>query len=57
MRIILCTIILISFFFSQDYDYSLEDINPTSPTYGQMIGPSYFTDQDKFTIHVFSHQN
>jgi len=55
MRFILCTIIIISFLFSQDYDYFLEDINPTSPTYGQMIGPTYFIG--KSTIHIFSHQD
>ena len=25
-------------------DFSLEDVNPASDTYGQYIGPSYFSD-------------
>ena len=29
--------------FSQ-YDFTLEDINPDSDTFGELIGPSYFTD-------------
>mgnify|MGYP000094235329 CR=1 FL=1 len=48
-------VVIISFLFSTNYDYSLEDINPTSDTYGQMIGPTYFTG--KSTIHIFSHQD
>ena len=27
-------------------DYSLEDVNDTSPTYEQFVGPSYFQNQD-----------
>ena len=29
--------------FSQN-DFTLEDINPDSDTFGELIGPSYFTD-------------
>ncbi len=44
-------IILIGFSFSQDYDYSLQDINPNSNLNGTFIGPSYF--EDKITINYF----
>tara|TARA_Y100000590_G_scaffold460038_1_gene618473 strand:- start:630 stop:791 length:162 start_codon:yes stop_codon:yes gene_type:complete len=37
------------------YDYSLEDINPTSEYYGQNIGTSYFSGQ--VTLHYFGHYN
>ena len=37
-------ILLFSSLFS--LDYSLEDVNDTSPTYGQFVGPSYFQNQD-----------
>ena len=36
-------------------NYSLEDINPSSPTFGIDIGPSYFENQ--VTIHYFGHYN
>ena len=55
MHILISFITIISILVSQNFDYSLEDINPTSSTYGQMIGPSYFAG--KSTIHIFSHQN
>ena len=35
------------------YDYSLEDINPTSPYYGQNVGTSSFPNE--VTIHYFGH--
>ena len=34
--------------------YSLNDVNPTSSTYGQNIGPDYFGGQ--ITLHYFGHQ-
>ena len=37
------------------YDYSLEDINPSSEFYGQNIGTSYFPNE--VTIHYFGHYN
>ena len=37
------------------YDYSLEDINPSSDYYGEDIGTSYFPDQ--VTLHYFGHYN
>ena len=40
---------------SQIYDYSLEDINISSSTYGEAISPYYF--QGQVTLHYFGHQN
>ena len=37
------------------YDYSLIDINSTSVTYGENIGPGDFENQ--VTVHYFGHQN
>ena len=36
------------------YDYSLTDINSSSATYGENIGPGYFENQ--LTVHYFGHQ-
>ena len=36
------------------YDYSLNDINPTSLSYGHNIGSDYFEGQ--ITLHYFGHQ-
>ena len=35
------------------YDYSLEDLNSSSPSYGESIGASYF--QNHVTLHYFGH--
>ena len=35
--------------------YSLEDLNSTSTSFGNSIGPSYYTDQ--VTLHYFGHYN
>jgi len=43
--------ILLSSLFSQDYDYSLQDVNPNSNLVGTSIGPSYF--DGKITINYF----
>jgi len=45
-----------SLVFSQDYTYSLEDINPNSQTgtFGMHISPEYFTNQ--ITLHYFGKQ-
>ena len=40
---------------SQVYDYSLEDINNSSYTSGQIISPGFF--QGNVTLHYFGHQN
>ena len=53
MRIIL-SILLLSICYSQIYDYSLEDINTSSSTYGEAISPDYF--QGQVTLHYFGHQ-
>ena len=37
------------------YDYSLEDINISSSTYGEAISPYYF--QGQVTLHYFGHQD
>ena len=36
-----------------NYNYSLEDLNPTSSYYQESIGTSYFSNQ--ITIHYFGH--
>ena len=40
---------------SQNYDYSFEDINTSSSTFGKTISPGYF--QGQVTLHYFGHQN
>jgi hypothetical protein len=35
--------------------YSLEDLNSTSTSFGNSIGPSYYADQ--VTLHYFGHYN
>jgi len=37
------------------YDYSLEDINPSSEYYGTNVGTSFF--EGKVTLHYFGHYN
>ena len=53
MRI--ASILLLSICYSQIYDYSLEDRNASSATYGEIISPEYF--QGQVTLHYFGHQN
>ena len=45
----------ITFVYSQDYNYSLEDINTSSNYYGTSLSPSEFDGQ--VTLHYFGHQN
>ena len=45
----------IVFLYSQEYTYSLVDINSSSSYYDQDISPSEFTGQ--VTLHYFGHQN
>lgn len=52
MKKILFIILSLSFLLS--LDYSLEDVNETSETFGDFVGPSYFLDQDKLTITFFA---
>ena len=51
MKKILFIILSLSFVFS--LDYSLEDVNETSDTFGNVVGPSDFLSQDKLTITFF----
>ena len=41
--------------FSQTYDYSLEDVNSSSDSFGENIGHSFFDGQ--VTLHYFGHFN
>ena len=41
--------------YQKAYDYSLEDINTSSFTYGEAISTEYF--QGQVTLHYFGHQN
>ena len=36
-------------------NYFLEDLNPTSTSFGNTIGPSYYTNQ--VTLHYFGYYN
>ena len=39
-------------------DYSLEDVNPNSDTFGLNVGPSYFQSQGKLiSISTFNNEN
>ena len=53
-RQIILSALVLSLVFGQ-YDYSLEDINSTSDTYGTNISPSSYTGQ--VTLHYFGHQD
>ncbi len=49
-------ILFFSFTFSLDYE--LEDVNTTSETYQEIIGPSYFSDQGQhISINYFGWEN
>ena len=52
MKKLLLLIFIVSVVIGQ-YDYSLEDINPTSENYGVNVGTSFF--ENKITIHFFGH--
>ena len=50
--------LLFIFYFSSviaQYNYTLQDINPNSSTYGEIITPSIFNNQ--ITLHYFGHQD
>ena len=51
MYIFLIVLLSINLIFS--LDYSLQDFNNTSPTYGEVIGPSYLLESNKLTITYF----
>ena len=38
---------------NQIFQYLIEDINPSSQSYGNNVGPSYF--KGKVTLHYFGH--
>jgi len=52
LKFFLATMFIFSFTNAQ-YDYTLEDLNPSSGDFGNLIGTSYFTDQ--VTLHYFGH--
>ena len=53
-KIILSTLLFVGVLFSQELEYSLEDKNSSSPTYGMDVWfPEY---QDYITLHYFSSQ-
>ena len=54
LRNFLITSLLFSLSFGE-YDYSLEDINPSSDYVGLNVGTSYF--EGHVTLHYFGHYN
>ena len=57
MKKIFHYILIVSFvgIIAAQNNYSLEDLNSTSPTFGIEVGPAYFENQ--ITIHYFGHYN
>ncbi len=54
MKILIPIILFLNLAFSQDLEYSMEDYNSTSPTYGLNVWyPEY---SDYITLHYFSTQ-
>ena len=54
MNILISISLFLSLIFSQDLEYSMEDYNSTSPTYGMDVWyPEY---SDYITLHYFSSQ-
>ena len=51
---IIFTLLSFSIAFSQ-YDYTLEDINFSSNSFGEEVGTSYFSG--KVSLHYFGHYN
>tara|TARA_A100001037_G_C14595481_1_gene390545 strand:+ start:258 stop:428 length:171 start_codon:yes stop_codon:yes gene_type:complete len=46
--------ILALFSFLCALDYALEDVNDTSPTFGEIVGPSYFQSEGQvISINYF----
>ena len=54
IKYLLITIVIITLGSAQ-YNFTLEDVNPTSETYGQEIGPSSYPGI--VTLYYFTHQN
>ena len=53
-RKLLYVVILTSLVFSQQYEYSLEDVNPNSSTFGTNVWYPEFSDY--ITLHYFGTQ-
>lgn len=53
MKLIIFIIAAFSFIFSQ-YEYSFEDMNTTSPSFGQDVWHPVYSDH--ITLHYFSSQ-
>jgi len=52
MKFFIYFLFIFSFLYS--LDYSLEDVNDTSPTYEELVGPSYFQNQGQLvSINYF----
>ena len=51
----LILLLSLTFIYSQEYTYLLDDINSSSSYYEQVISPSEFSGQ--VTLHYFGHQN
>jgi len=54
MKNVLFIFLLPIFIFCDEYDYSLEDFNTTSPTYGLDVWNPLYSDY--ITLHYFSSQ-
>ena len=53
-NIILPVFLLTSFLFSQEFQYSMEDYNSSSPTYGSNV---WFPEYENYiTLHYFTSQ-
>ena len=53
-------LLIFSLLFAHIYslDYSLQDVNTTSDTYQELVGPSFFIDQGKsISINYFGWEN
>ena len=53
-------LLIFSLLFAHIYslDYALEDVNTTSDTYQELVGPSFFSDQGKLiSINYFGWEN
>jgi len=49
-KILLYLLFLVTLSFGQ-YEYSLEDVNSNSDSFGENVGPGYFSN--KITLHYF----
>ena len=54
MKKILLIFLIPVFMFADEYEYSLQDYNTTSPTYGSDVWNPEYTDY--ITMHYFSSQ-